>query len=78
MERAKSCLTEPETSYRSSILIYKLDLLYHLHFNVIMTEDHKENIFNIFIEKCFLFYTTVKAYLKLCCDSPHSTKFIYI
>lgn len=42
-----------------------------------MTADHKENIFKIFIEKCLLFYTTVKAYLKLRCDLPHSTKYIF-
>ena len=44
MERTKSCLTEPGISYRSSVFIYELDLLYHLHFDVISTEDHKKHI----------------------------------
>jgi len=49
MERAKLFLTEPGKSYRSSVFSYELDLLYRLHFNVIRSEDPKENIFNKFL-----------------------------
>jgi hypothetical protein len=76
-ERAKYCLVEPEISYRSSVFIYELDLLYYPHFDVISIEDPKENTFNIFLGKCLYFYMTVKAYLKLCCDSHHSTNFVF-
>jgi hypothetical protein len=75
LERAKPYLTEPRNSSRFSVFIYELNLLYHLHFNVIMAEDHKENIFNYFLKMYIILYD---SYLKLCCASPHSTKYIHI